>query len=548
MQIISEWSRVEEILGCSLRDNFLMPVRTLDNPKSCTPIIIDGGKQRWMVVPGIERGNVEGLTLPPDVTPLYMQRYFTFDDLDNTSMPRNLAEAVASVAGGAKELVVDAHLPVALQTQLAQSFSLSVEDAPDVGPVCVREVSKQEVEARLTAGRAEAIAAVKRLLERNPNRAALSAHLDATPAARFDELDRTLSEAGLAAVVVTSRINVQEIGGIPLASHMRPIAVVYAAGGKSAFVIERPGAGAAKQHASIGAAISAILPTGRVGIETEDMGVALSRAMGMSDRDHVPCDVPVRKWRDRIAGHDLAYYIIAARTSAHAIDNALSFASEAVKRGDPITEKDVDRVYFQGLQDHVASTGLPLRVTRFMTNLHSGTRSLYAANPTSYVITKEARTLKIDSGCLIYDKAGYLLGVSDIARTISFTPEGHEIYPLLVDGVRRHMIPAAKAGAVAEDVFKTGVSAVWDRRHELKSTRLTPEVAMPDVYKRDVGHLLGKNDLSHLRYIAGDKGVLREGMISCLEYQWPIDGHSLAYEDTCLVTAQGGLNFTSDAE
>lgn len=548
MRIISDWSRVEEMLGCSLRDNFLMPVRTLDNPKSCTPIIVDAGARKWMVLPGIEKGNVEALTLPPDITPLYIQRYFTFNDLDNTSMPRNVVEAVKSIAGGEKKLVTDAQLPVALVTQLAQSFEVSVEDEIDFGGVRVREVSKQTVAARLAAGRAEAGLAAKRLLENNPNRVALGRFLDSKADIHFKELDRSLSEAGLKAAIVTSRINVQEIAGIPLASHRRPIAVVYIPGGQSAHVIETNSGGEGKQYGSLKAAISALLPSGRIGIETEDMGVALSRAMDLPNKETAPCDVPVRRWRDKVASQDLAYYIIAARTSAYAIDNALDYASQAVQRGDTITEKDVDRVYFMGLQDHVASTGLPLRVTRYMTNLHSGTRSLYAANPTSYVVDKNARTLKIDSGCLIYDKEGYVLGVSDIARTLSFTPEGEEIYPLLVNGVRRHLIPAARTGAVAENVFRVGVDAIWNRRRELKSSRLTPEVALAEVYKRDVGHLLGKNDLSHLRYIAGDRGTLAEGMISCLEYQWPIDGHALAYEDTCLVTDEGGLNFTSDKE
>jgi hypothetical protein len=64
----------------------------------------------------------------------------------------------------------------------------------------------------------------------------------------------------------------------------------------------------------------------------------------------------------------------------------------------------------------------------------------------------------------------------------------------------------------------------------------------------DVGHLLGKNNLAHLRLVRGDEQRLREGMIACCECQWPLRGSAIAYEDTCLVTPQGGLNMTSDDE
>ena len=67
-------------------------------------------------------------------------------------------------------------------------------------------------------------------------------------------------------------------------------------------------------------------------------------------------------------------------------------------------------------------------------------------------------------------------------------------------------------------------------------------------YDRDTGHLLGKNNLAHLRFVRGDKQALQEGMIACCEYQWPVNGYAIAYEDTCLVTSTGGLNLTSDDE
>jgi hypothetical protein len=58
--------------------------------------------------------------------------------------------------------------------------------------------------------------------------------------------------------------------------------------------------------------------------------------------------------------------------------------------------------------------------------------------------------------------------------------------------------------------------------------------------------VLGKNNLSHVHFTVSGRDPLREGMIACCEYQWPLKGYAIAYEDTGLVTAKGGLNFTID--
>ncbi len=553
MELICGWSRVERELGVALRDNFLMPVRTLDNPKAFAPAVLYRGDKRWGLFQGIEDGNVRALALPPDLGAVYMRAYFTFDTIDSDPhMPRDIGEAVQSVAGGETAITVDAETPVALHDRLARDFAVTVDGGAELDAVRVRQVPRAAVRSLLDGHTATAASRVLELLDANPARDAIRPYLENRDHPHFEALDALLTQAGLAGVVVTSLVNVQEIAGIPVADHRRPIAVVYPTGSDVAHVVDPAGRGDGTRYDSVAAALSAVLPAGTVGVESEDMEIGLYRAFGLDDRDTAYCDIPVRAWRDAVAGRDLPYYVIAARTSAHAIDGALAFAGREIAAGRTITEKDVDAVYFRLLHEYVGATGLPLRVTRYMTNHHSGTRTPYPANPAPFVVDGSARTLKIDSGCLIYgdapDNKGVLLGVSDIARTLNLTPEAEEIYPLIVDGVRDTLIPGAKVGTVAEDLFEIGVAAVWDKRDSLASDRLTPALPVPlaDLYHRDVGHLLGRNDLATLRFQRGDKGVLTDGMVACLEYQWPVDGHALAYEDTCVVTPDGGLNFTSD--
>ncbi len=551
MELISDWEHVEKELGHSLRENFLMPVRTLDNPKVFSPMILKSAGRRWGVFDDVEGGNVESLDLPEDLGVVYKRWYFTFDDLGHEPVARNLAEAIQRVGGGEQEITVDATLPVALHDLLAEHFRLHVVGGVDGAAVEVTAVPRGWVSERLRAGRAEAGPVVlERLLDRSPVRREIAPYLQDLPADRhFSSLDTILEESGLSGVVVSSRINVQETAGVPLASEKRPLAVVYPAGGASTFVIEPAGAGAGKHYPSLKAALDALAPSGVIGVEAQDLEVGLFRSLGLSARQTAPADFALRKWRDENALLDLGYYVIAGRSSAFANEKALAFAAAALEEGRSFTELDVDRVYFDGLQEHVRKGELPIRVTRMMTNLHCGSRTLRPANPVAFPVDAGVKTLKVDAGCMLFDEAGYLLACSDIARTLNLTEAGRELYALLVEGVKRTLIPAARAGALAPEIYDKGLDAVWNRRGELASNELTPDLpSLGAIYARDVGHLLGKNDLAHMQFIAGDKGRLKEGMVACLEYQWPINGHAPAYEDACLVTPGGGLNFTSDTE
>ena len=40
MRLHSDWAYLEQEFGCSIRDRFLMAVRSLDNPKAVTPFLV----------------------------------------------------------------------------------------------------------------------------------------------------------------------------------------------------------------------------------------------------------------------------------------------------------------------------------------------------------------------------------------------------------------------------------------------------------------------------------------------------------------------------
>jgi Xaa-Pro aminopeptidase len=279
----------------------------------------------------------------------------------------------------------------------------------------------------------------------------------------------------------------------------------------------------------------------------DDLGFGLFAALGLQARETVAADTLLRRWRDNGTLPDLAFYVVATRASARAMDAALAFADAAVAAGRAITEMDAYKVYFETLHAAVAETLPELRVGRTLTNFHSGARTIFPSNAAAAPLSAAANMLKLDTGCLLFDPQGALLGCSDIARTLPFTDAGRELYDLFQRGVRDTLVPACRSGASGAAIHAAGVAAIWDPAAKPVGNPLFVDLPDPVAgYDRDVGHLLGKNNLAHLTFTSRTQDTLSEGMIACCEYQWPIAGHAIAYEDTCLVTASGGLNLTSD--
>ena len=65
MRLHSDWSYIGQEFGCSIRDNFLMAVRSLDNPKAVTPFLLEVGNRRFGLFLHVEKGNVEVLAVTP---------------------------------------------------------------------------------------------------------------------------------------------------------------------------------------------------------------------------------------------------------------------------------------------------------------------------------------------------------------------------------------------------------------------------------------------------------------------------------------------------
>jgi Xaa-Pro aminopeptidase len=545
----TDWAYLEQEFGCSIREHFLMAVRSLDNPKAVTPFLLLHDGRRYGLFLHVEKGNVEAARLPPDIAQLYYRPYFTFQPDEAAAVYRSLGDAIENAGAGERNIIIDVAAPIALAAELSERFSLSLEDGPEIGSVTARQFDCAHVAERLRRGRPQACQAAARLLERSPAKTGLLPFLTEHEDRRFAALDVAIADAGLAGVLVSSTLNVQEIAGVPVGAKHRPLAAFYAPRERHAWVLYAGVAQGGRQFASPKAALEHIAPAGMLGVETEDLSVGLARALGIDQREWRPADRDLRRWRDENTLPDLPYYIIASRTTRHAIDTALGFATRALEQSAPVTEMDAYWRYLAAMREFAPAALAGARATRTLTNFHCGARTIFPANAAAHRLDASINTLKIDAGCLLFDDEGFLLGCSDIARTVCLSQPARELYALFEKNVRRRLIPGMRAGRAGEELHAEATRAVWDERAKLGANPLFVDLKAPQTeYDRDVGHLLGKNNLAHLRLVRGEKNALREGMIACCEYQWPLAGHAIAYEDTCLVSAAGGLNITSDEE
>jgi Xaa-Pro aminopeptidase len=546
MILHADWSYIEQEFECGLRDRFLMPVRSFDNAKSVTPFILEAGGRRTALFVHVEHGNAKAAMLPPTIGQVFYRPYFTFEPTLHGPVHATLSDAICDLAQGESALRIDAKLPMTVAIDLARTFTVAHEELFDAGPVTLRQVSASATAAMLAAWRPSAGRAAQRLLTRSPVRDRITPYLDVPEQDRFAALDRLLSANGIDALVLTTRLNIQEVAGVPMRAKRAPLAAFYIPGG-SAWVVEAGTGGSGKTFSSPRAAFADICAAGRVACEMDDIGFGLFASLGLDARETVAADILLRRWRDHNTLPDLAFYIIAARASARAMERALEFAGNAIDAGRPVTEMDAYKVYFDTLHASVMEVAPELRVGKTLTNFHSGARTIFPANAAAAPLSAEANMLKLDTGCLLFDPQGVLLGCSDIARTLALSDAGRELYALFQRGVRDTLIPACKVGARGDAIHGAGVEAIWGSASKPVDNPLFVDLPDPVAgYDRDVGHLLGKNNLAHLTFTSRTRDSLSEGMIACCEYQWPIAGHAIAYEDTCLVTSSGGLNLTSD--
>ena len=190
--------------------------------------------------------------------------------------------------------------------------------------------------------------------------------------------------------------------------------------------------------------------------------------------------------------------------------------------------------------------GIPFAHSIYFANLHSGSRSESpSCHKPDFALKESNNSVKYDTGIKMYDSFGFLRGVSDLARTLCFNKPGQEVYEILEQAMLENGIPAARPGACGEDVYLASCRAINQRLEGVKKKSLVPASIMhlEDVYARDTGHTMGKEEPANLCFKKGEKARLKVGMVCCFELQWGYRGHGFGIEDSFVITEKGLIIF-----
>jgi Xaa-Pro aminopeptidase len=357
-----------------------------------------------------------------------------------------------------------------------------------------------------------------------------------------------LEEASLDALLVASPLAVQDLTGVSMRTVGEEAWALYPRGSEMVHLLARaevPVEGLPLARPAAASSVRELAEGARLGFEEVALSFAAWSGFGLGEVDSEPATSILRRWRELRAWEDLPACAIGSRVTLEAIQAALGFVEREMSSGRPVTELDAYERYRSKVGSFIRERRLPIRVRTYFTHTHAGDRSHFPASATDHHVTEQS-SLKIDGGLEIYDSRGMFLGVSDITRSAVGTPRAKAFYELLDRALLEGAISACRPGVKGADVFAAGLSYLEPHRDDIIRGGFMPDsdVPMGDLFDRNIGHLIGKQEPATVEFRSSDQGSLEAGMIAAAEIQWPYSDYCIGTEDIILVTDDGPLNLT----
>lgn len=536
-------------VGLDCENSFLYPHMELDSATFSSPILLtkdDGSK--YLLVKDIERGNFEEQSVGASV--LYYRPYVTFDSNGTDgAIPDGWAELVEELIGN-EAVRIDPNAHLSAYDKLRRYGQVPMPTSVPWWRVYLYEVSRDDVTREFSADYEQALEAAKGMAERLNGAELLADLLVYAGDTRFSTLDRVLEEAGVGAVILTSPLNGQEVSGLPYDFFKSARAFAVYTPGAVYVMADRP---LPKSYPRLMGEFQALRDAFRslkisslpVGVEENNFPCGLLNLLGLEPSQTHPLSLVLRRWREERAAEELPYYLIAAQATRYSIEGALQVAAEAIEKGKEILETDVEKTLYSLYKEYELSRDLKQAILPYFLVLHAGHRTRRPNLPQFFPIDQKTRTLKIDAGVMVLDSRGLIRGVSDLCRTLTMDDPSRELYHYLDQLMTEVAIPAAVPGRRGEKVYEIGTAELFAREEHWADSGLLPKgYGLAEKYNRNIGHVLGKQEPSTLGFEKGNTATLKEGMVACIEYQWPYYPYAVGVEDMFIVTRYGSVNLT----
>lgn len=525
----------------------LPPKLAVDGYRSAMPLMAVGDDDPPLLfVKEIDRTNVERLDMDR-LRLVWYAPYFTFGGLREPSDAYpDLATALRAELEG--DIRLDPSLTVQLGSEIAEAVGTG--DLPQdgfYGPRNHYVIGRRDVSAAFAAGRAELSEAAAPLIA-DLGTTRIDPWLSREPDDRFALLDRMLAEAGLEALLVASPLAIQDLTGVPMKAIDAEAWAVYQRGSQVVHLLSLEEIAMGDLPLASPASPSSVRElVGGAGFGIEEVALT-TRAwsgFGLADLQTRPATALIRRWRELRSWEDIAATVIAARVTLEGINRALSFVEKEWASGRRVTELDAYERYRSTVGSAIRRYGLLVRIRTYFTHCHAGDRSHFPASAVTHQVKPDS-SLKIDGGLEIYDSRGMFLGVSDVTRSAVGNDRTRGFYRLLDRALLEGAVAACRPGVKGADVFSAGMSFLEPHRDQIVEGGFMPasDAPMTEVFNRNIGHLIGKQEPATVEFRSSDQGSLEAGMVAAAEIQWPYGAYCIGTEDIFLVTDEGPLNLT----
>ena len=544
-RIICDPQAVSDRYGFVPNDRLLFSAIRLDSFPFVTPLIFEDGDTELMLARQQEQGNIiTGGGVDPEQIRFY-EPWVTID-------PRPVADfpAAANLPALVKELVGDRPVDLDPRAPYTHYLKLTGEvdvrvDLPAANPVHVYEVDQAAVLTRFAAWRASGVPVAEQLIADVDHLAGLERELDTGTDTRFSALPGVAEQLGVDAILLSSPPNFSEVTG----TVWQPGTLALWAGGRVYVIADQQLRGIsgtpAGAHASAGDAIVALAGGPRLAFEEQWEQSALGISLTGAGAVLVSASRALGSWRDERDNEDLPFQVIAARASTTAIEQTVAWAHEHLDVGENFTENVLYDRYLEFLDLFRNEHQIPFGIEPYFTNLHSSQRMLFPGPPTDFPLDASTTCIQLDAGVKVVID-GIVVATSDMARSVLRTPEGREAYEILTHAVREVIIPQLRPGVICEDVHARALEHLATVRPRMQEIGLLGDEVDFDVEysKRNVGHLMGKQESFANELRPGYRFELRAGSYGAAEIPWRYDRHAIGTEDLWYIGAGRTYNLT----
>ena len=545
-RIICSAEEITRRYGFIPNERLLFSAIRLDSFPFVTPLIFEDGDTELLLARQQEQGNIFSAGVEPQRVRFY-EPWVTIDPRPVAEFPAatNLSALVRELVGN-RPVELSAEAPYAHFLKLSGEVDVRVNRVEDRA-VTVYEVAQDDVAARFAGWRAAAIPVASRVIAAVPHLAGLERALTSGIDTRFSGLAEVAERLGVDAILLSSDPNYSEVTGTVRGDGVRAL---WSQSDQRLFIVaDRDSQGIVGSpvgnYDSAAQAVLAHAGGARIAVEeqweTSSLGIQLSESHAVL----VAASLALGSWRDERDHEDLPFQVLAARASTTAIEAAVAWAHERLDAGESFTENDMYGVYLAALDQFRLESEIPFGIEPYFTNLHSSQRMLFPGPPTDFPITGDTTCVQLDAGVRIVID-GVTVATSDMARSVLRTPEGRQAYEILTRAVREGILPQLRPGVVCEDVHAGTLDYLASvRPRMIELGMLGADTDFDTEYrKRNVGHLMGKQESFANELRPGYRFVLREGSYGAAEIPWRYGRHAIGTEDLWFIGAERTYNLT----